>query len=295
MDISAATFRNGIEIRRVADRWHLANPYVDPAPSFATWQEVQSKLGTPPVTAEIVSAGRTQPMLLNPKSGRLFAIELSELMLSRNRPGALFHRRRLAYGLGAMIHHCTNIAGSYARICERVAEMSCIPEFDPGPHSIFQGNEEPYFEFDALVTAARRIYDAPSSMLWNAYGGRKGQAPNSLEEVLKRLTSLPEAIGNQLQSSWDQHGKRARDYRDSIVHWADIEHGLGSVDVLRHDIGVWAVLARLPDNPETRSRRQFTFARQVDALEYSIELTAELMSFVKTVADAALAPDVDSE
>ena len=287
MELSRVVFRNGIEARMLAGRWQLSNCHrEDSARTFGTPQEIQALVGSPPVVVEPKLIANS-PLLVNPRTGRFFGVEVTELSQGMLRPATIYQVRRLIYGLEAMIYHCTILATLYPRICARMAALSRIPGGTQDPLVLFQGNEEPYFEFDALVTTARRLYDAPSAALWNRFNSRPTDAPHRLEPMLARIDNMPQQVRERITTSWERHGKRARDYRDSIVHWADTEHGFGSVDLFRHEaLGTWGALARIPDNPEVKSRVKFTFAQRIDALDCALDLTAELTSFARIVIEA---------
>jgi hypothetical protein len=230
---------------------------------------------------------RSSVLLVNPRDREYLGVQLTALMQRALTERTLLHVRRLSYALGVMVYHCANLAELYVRICHRMSLMSRVDRATSDPLLGFGYNEEPYFEFDALVAAARRLYDAPRELLWQAFDGRAGQMPNAdVHDLVGGLPSIPDALRERLTTSWTQHGARARDYRDCIAHYADSEHGLGNVEMIRHRLGVWSARARIPDNPEVRSRRKFTYAKQLDALDYSLDLTAEVTAFLTAVVEA---------
>ena len=47
--------------------------------------------------------------------------------------------------------------------------------------------------------------------------------------------------------------------------------------------GLWGLLVRLPDNPETKSYNSFTFNREIDALKYGWDETNNIVNFVATL------------
>lgn len=48
---------------------------------------------------------------------------------------------------------------------------------------------------------------------------------------------------------------------------------------------------RIPDNPEAKSRTKFTYSKELDALDYSISLTAEVSAYVTAIVAAATTPN----
>ncbi|QQR75037.1 MAG: hypothetical protein IPJ17_05500 [Holophagales bacterium] len=96
--------------------------------------------------------------------------------------------------------------------------------------------------------------------------GRPGTVPASLNEFLKKrshYTWFDGAVATLLQGYWDDGGRTLRDFRDVDQHFYVLtQHSfldLGSEPALR---------IFLPDNPDTKSPRQFTFAKEIDALTY---------------------------
>jgi hypothetical protein len=289
MAYETVIFRGGIESKLIDDRWHLSNEYADAPVSFPTWEAIAQVLGTPPVAlvGKDTGFGERGPSLVNPRTGSWFGVEVTELLNRPTPPGTLGHIRRLQYGLGAMVYHCTHLAEVYVHLCRRMAAISRIPGMMPeGAGGLLGGNEEPNFEFDALVTVARRIYDAPAGLVWRTFAARRDEAPKRIETVLQRLDNMPDALRTQLLRSWNDYGKVAREYRNCILHYTDTEFGFGSVHMLKHPLGVRSAFARIPDNPEARSRNKFTYQNERDALNYSLDLTAEVTAYLTAIVEA---------
>ena len=80
-----------------------------------------------------------------------------------------------------------------------------------------------------------------------------------------------------LEESWQVYGERLTDYRDCIIHYTPIDFGMSTANMHKLDDGIWSVMMRIPDNPETKSKSAFTFAKGLDALTYGWELSNEIV------------------
>jgi hypothetical protein len=58
--------------------------------------------------------------------------------------------------------------------------------------------------------------------------------------------------------------------------------------------GVWAALARIPDDPEVRSKANFTFAKGLDALTVGWLIAAEASRVLRVVSAAVERKQADA-
>jgi hypothetical protein len=59
--------------------------------------------------------------------------------------------------------------------------------------------------------------------------------------------------------------------------------GLGTVMMKRLGDGVWRAWARIPDNPQARSKKKFTYTLGLDALTYGWEVANEVVALATEV------------
>jgi len=283
MDFSRAVFPGGIEARIQGNEWHVIGNDSHP---FASIESVIGWLGELPVlmSFRLPPEAREMSMLLNPLTRRGFEVEVSELSQHLNVPGQLFHVRYLQYLFGCLNYHCKQLVDLYVACTSRSRAIAAIPGFGSEGHAMFQGQEELYFEFDAIVSVALRLYDAPGALLWNIFEAKRGQCPKHIPQVLTRCRGLSTDLRDRLQASWDRFGPKLKAYRDCVQHHTSLEMGLGSVDVMKGANGLWSTLVRIPDNPEVKSRQGFTFAGHNDALRYSMTILAEHAGNVAAIA-----------
>ena len=131
------------------------------------------------------------------------------------------HFRTIAYILGATVYHCATVADRY---CETAREMHRNEQrlsVAAQTHAIRSGVEEIYYDFEACVTRARRLYDLPCPLIWARWrpDGRgagvrttsKGRSKRALRRhriwwiesyiVLSRMVGSRETIAYALSTS----------------------------------------------------------------------------------------------
>jgi hypothetical protein len=125
--------------------------------------------------------------------------------------------------------------------------------------------ERLFYEFEALVRDVVKGFTQLRYKIW----GRDTGCPRSFENVLQKLDSVtPELRAAEMTL------KSAKNFRDCIEHNTDI--GSGSwVQHTRVDAGLWKTFIRIPDNPESKSRRKFTFTMNRDGLSEAWKLVTE--------------------
>ncbi len=199
----------------------------------------------------------------------------SALILGRGlAPAVMRHQHALAYVVRTVVYHCKRLAEVYSAIALDLVRISSIPGYGDAPQASYGFQLEPYFELDALLTAARRAYDTSRYVLWSAFGSNKPGVPSNFTQTLPACGKLPSELR---EKSWWNYGERLTDYRDCIIHYTPIDFGMGSATMHKLAGGVWSVMMRIPDNPETNSRSAFTFTKGLDALTYGWELSNEIV------------------
>lgn len=215
--------------------------------------------------------------------GRLLNVELSELqqLVYSQRPPEWFRpTQSLFYLLSSVLYHTMQLAHCYETLITYQKKLNLLKQ----AHKWVIRPEVPYFEFDALVTATIRAFDSTRYSLWKAYGG-KGSVPNSFMRTVESCSNLPAELRNRLDQSWDTHISRAKEYRDCIQHYVDLGSSSWAMTYQINEL-VWAVLVRIPDNPQQRSADRFTFNNDIDALTYAWELATELFVVSKMILTA---------
>jgi len=216
--------------------------------------------------------------------------ELPQLLFSKASP--LFdHVINLLYVIGAPVHHCKNLALLYAEITREYGQSVHLHNeempSDPATEQFWAANRPlPYYEFEALITSVRRAYDTMRYLIWHGLGTNKGSTPSSFPDTLKKCIGLPNPLKLRLERSWQEFGQKATDYRDCALHYIPIGGGWPNIKMNRLTGGVWTCSALLPDNPEVRSAKTFTYNLRTDALTYGWELANETTQIAHEIADA---------
>ena len=190
----------------------------------------------------------------------------------------------LIYVLGAVIYHCKNLAVLYSDIANRCWQIG-RPIDTPSNMVSYQWQEEAWYEFDAVITSARRVYEMARFIVWKGFGG-KVSLPQNFEATVKACGDIPLFLRSRLDDSWANVGLRLKDYRDCIQHYAPVDLGIGTAVLRRATDNSWRMHIMIPTNPEVRSRRKFAYDEAPDALTYCWEVTNHLLSLAKDIIEA---------
>jgi len=233
--------------------------------------------------------------LLLSTNGNLLDLQASALSSPwTTNVAVLFKAFALAYDAGAVLYHCRNLAKAYGAVVAQFERTRSIPGYEESTSGFvsFNHQAEPYYELDALLSASRRVYDKIGHCVWQAFEGGKGM-PRNMADLLVKLKSCPQPLLARLNNSWTNVGEKLKDYRDYTQHFASIDIGGATVTMKRLADGVWTAWARIPDNPEVKSKKRFSYACEYDALTYGWEVANEVISLAtEAVATASASRDV---
>lgn len=191
----------------------------------------------------------------------------------------IFARHNFAYLVDEIKYHCMRMADLYVEIVKRYLVLSKTPGYRRHSQFVQFGYQaEPYYELDALLTAARSAYDSTRYILWNELAHKAGTMPRSLGALLRNRDSLPADVHSAFSESWKNYGIWLTQYRDCISHYVPVDFPFASIQLECLESGIWTALARIPDNPDAKSKEAFKFEKNIDALSYSWGLTVEINS-----------------
>jgi hypothetical protein len=253
-------------------------------------REISEKYGARPILAIEDRPPGNLDLLLS-RGGGVLAVQASPFYSGGTLDVPLLLKTfALAYDVGAAVHHCVNLAKAYELIVANFQHMSSIPGFSISDSDLatYGFQAEPYYEFDALLSASRRSYDKIGHCVWQVFEGGVGM-PANMEKILDRLTGCPEPLSERLRNSWLSVGKTLKDYRDCTQHFGSVDLGMGAVMMKGLGDGVWKAWARIPDNPEAKSKKKFTYVGALDALTYGWDVVNEVVSLATEVVTAAAA------
>lgn len=296
-------YERGLEIRLESDGlWYFQSVRgqkvtADPS-TIENIYGVHPIVTTVHVLSDVEGADYKDTFLVLP-DGSLYELRLTDIHNELYGVGATYSERlieqinNVIYTVEALSYHCRRLAECYSGICRDYADhvLSRLPDGSELEASGYGGyDEKPHYEFDALVTAARRSYDVMRYLLWNYFGSGGGSVPASFYRTLPLCTKLLPSLSSRLQQSWSQFGVKLTDYRDCIQHYVPIGPGSDSSHVQMTKLqGVaWSTSFYIPDNPEAKSKKHFRYTSSLDALTYGWQLATEVLGIVLLVFDAVL-------
>jgi len=169
------------------------------------------------------------------------------------------YMKNLEYITGSAIYHCKRLAYKYLDITHEYSRFSIKSEKEYDNYQ-FMNQNEGYYEFDALITVARRVYDTTRFILWKNFGAEKDSIPSTFKKVLCLCKdNMQEKLGNLLDSSWKKFGEKLTDYRDCIQHYVSLDYNNSSAIMNPLESNIWSASLMIPDNPKARSKEQFLF------------------------------------
>lgn len=285
-------FEKGIAIYSLNGKWLINNSYKTEATSPS---DIEQKYQVRPILHLLktpVLQGFTEHFtLLDTKKDSLnLRVNCFRELLSDNLIKELFQEAlNLEYVSNSLLYHCENLALIYAEISGHPIQspFPYLNERLKNDNKIGLGNyEQAWFEFDALMTSARRFYEALKFPIWKLYG-TKNNVPSTYSDLFnsKNRSLLPNKLLTCLEQDWQVSGQKLVDYRDCIAHFTPIDFFNTSVSLEKIDESFWSVMVRVPSNPETRSRKKFKY--DTDALTYSWNLIDRIISIGENFVDSA--------
>jgi hypothetical protein len=288
MNVTQIIFERGLELSRARNSVKMATDDLSLVQIFAAMRE---KYGVRPIllTETIRSFGdtpRERHAVLTLDGLDQLNLQLSSLELPQGLPKATYVALlrptvNVQYTAGALLYHCQELALLYTHICDTAFGIRQIMPIE-GDYSSLGNQSEPYYEIEALITAARRTYDALRYVLWKTFGAG-GNTPSNFSKTLAACDKLPEPLRSSLETSWATYGIKMTAYRDCIQHYVPVTFDLHTASLERVAGDIWSVRLRLPDNPEKKSQSAFEFAGNLDALTYGWELANEVFKMAAEV------------
>lgn len=190
----------------------------------------------------------------------------------------------LRYCMIACLYHVNRLIDFYVSIVKLFEQTA------PLASSGNTGDPRIFYEIDAFVGAARRVYETIRKVLWKHYSKDRGGRWRSIQNVLTSSKIVPAPFLDELKWSWDTYGEKLTAYRDCVAHYDPLTDGQTTCWMNRH-FGRWGATVRLPANPEERGRRAFDFINGPDALSYCHAVAVHLVDLCESMQSQALIRD----
>lgn len=255
-------------------------------PHSTSPSDITRQFGLRPIAAKFRNSSTfCYSFVLPSRTGKALNVQLSEQqqqIYGMKPPTFFLATQSLFYLLHAVIYHCERLAENYAEHREQMIKLPNPNNADRVVSHCYEG----FFEFDALVTAIIRAVDATRYVIWHKYG-RNGSVPSSFRRTIDNCTQLPDTLKQLAVNLWDQHLSHAKEYRDCIQHYVSIGSSSWAMLSRKNDF-IWTMLLRIPDNPEVKSAKKFTFNRNLDAMTYGWELITDLFVLTGSIIQSVL-------
>lgn len=203
---------------------------------------------------------------LNHRAALLFTVPVAHTTR------AMYEEYDVRHCLLAALYHLNRIIDLYVGMVHLFEETS--PDGLTGNSS----DSRIYFEVDAFLVEARRIYDLIAKVLWKHYARGKSDQWLRIKTALKFNDLFPKELDSAVRDSWAAHGEKVTDYRDCLLHYVPLTEDASTTVWMNRFDGRWGATVRLPSNPEANSRRVFdTSESGVDAASYCYGIVSELV------------------
>lgn len=188
-----------------------------------------------------------------------------------------FEETDLRYTVLATLYHLNNLIDRYVTLTQ------VFEGLHPSGTATWGNTSDPriFYELDAFLGAARRIYEAIRKVLWKHYGNGTGGRWDKIHSALKSKL-LPLTFSKQLNESWEAFGEKLADYRNCVAHYDPLTNGETTCWMERYG-SRWGMTVKLPDNPSSQSRRSFDFAAGPEALLYCHTVACHLVDLCEAL------------
>ncbi|HTM56492.1 MAG TPA: hypothetical protein VL175_20845 [Pirellulales bacterium] len=200
----------------------------------------------------------------------------------------------LHYELAGVLFHCMAMVRLYSAARRDLCVfMEVVQRDDPiSPTTDFsldwRGSPEVYFEFDAVVSKAKRVLDQWRLVLWELFNKNKKakDPPRRFWKTLQTLaSSMPEQLKKGLLEAWQSFGSDVLEYRENVQHFGKSK-GLSSCRLKR--IGsTWGLTVLIPDDSKVQSDRDYKYDKKRDALSFCWNVTSALVLLTGEIISAA--------
>jgi hypothetical protein len=178
----------------------------------------------------------------------------------------------LRYCVLAALYHMNRLIDLYVTITQLFERQHPIGTAVSGNI----GDPRVFYEIDAFLGAARRVYESIIKVLWKHYYPRTAGRWRSIRSAVNSLDKIPPLFATELKQSWNAFGEKLADYRDCVTHYVPLTDGNTTCWMERYGTR-WGMTVKLPANPSKKSRTAFDFNSGPDALGYCHSVVTHLV------------------
>jgi hypothetical protein len=193
-----------------------------------------------------------------------------------------YEEHDVRYCLKGTLYHLNQIVDLYVDKCRLFEDIHPV-----GPLTGNTGDERIFYEVDAFLGAARRVYEAISKVLWKHYAasrGMKGRWSSMRKAVAAAEKSdiIPAEFFQPLEQSWKTRGLKLAAYRNYVMHTSSLIAANSTCWMTRFE-GRWGATVPLPANPETKRRGAIDSRDGVDSVEYCYGVATPLVGLSESL------------
>jgi hypothetical protein len=185
----------------------------------------------------------------------------------------------LRYCVLATLYHLNRLIDLYVGLTQLFERIH-------PPGTAIRGNtNDPrvFYEIDAFLGAARRVYESMRKVLWKHYHGPgKPGRWSSIRTVAKSPQDIPPLFVTELANSWKTFGEKLADYRNCVAHYDPLTDG-GTICWMDWYGNRWGMIIKLPANPHEQSRKAFDFDSGPEALRYCHSVACHLVELCESL------------
>lgn len=184
----------------------------------------------------------------------------------------------LRYCVLATLYHMSRIIDLYVGITQLFESQHPVG-------TAIRGNiNDPrvFYEIDAFLGAARRVYESVIKVLWKHYYPSTPNRWRSIRSAVNSMDKVPSLFAADLKLSWNTLGEKLADYRDCVAHYVPLTDGNTTCWTELYGTR-WGMTVKLPANPSKKSRKAFDFDSGPDALSYCHSVASHLVKLCESL------------
>ena len=186
--------------------------------------------------------------------------------------GDYYEEYDLRYCVLATLYHMNRLIDLYVwntQLFERLHPLGTAIRGNIGDPRVF-------YEIDAFLGAARRVYESIVKVLWKHYYSGTSGRWSSIRSAINSLDKVPPPLSTELQQSWNTIGEKLADYRNCVAHYDPLTDGNTTCWMDWYG-NRWGMTVKLPANPNKKSRKAFDFKSGPEALSYCHSVVSHLV------------------